>query len=440
MADIHISIPESPNLFITKQGETQYIHVIDNLFSDSAEDALSANQGRILKNVVNEKVDKEAGKGLSTEDYTTAEKSKLAGIEEGANNYAHPSTHPASIISQDSTHRFATDTEKAEWNSKLGTENILAGDNVTVTASGGNVTISAAGGGSGSGVTVVDNLTSTSITSALSANQGRVLKEAVDEKAAAAHTHTKSQITDFTHTHTKTEITDFPASMTPTAHASTATTYGVGTASQYGHVKLANNLTTTATGSALDARQGKALQDSKLDASNILAGDNVTVAANGNNVTISATGGSVYSGRSEYISNHAVGTYTNTIPIPTGMQYAIVFISQRTLNHSNCVRGLIVYIDKDKEDVIVCGSASVASTTSMGVWSYSNTGFITGKPTISGASGTPSLGSNVLGPNNSYITEMALTDSAITMTVSVSSAETGDTYGYGYYVDWMVWK
>ena len=96
------------------------------------------------------KVDKETGKGLSTEDYTTAEKSKLAGIEEGANNYAHPSTHPASIISQDSTHRFATDTEKAEWNSKLGTENILAGDNVTVTASGGNVTISATGGGSGS--------------------------------------------------------------------------------------------------------------------------------------------------------------------------------------------------------------------------------------------------------------------------------------------------
>ncbi len=37
------------------------------------------------------KVDKVAGKGLSTNDYTTAEKTKLAGIAEGANKYVHPS-------------------------------------------------------------------------------------------------------------------------------------------------------------------------------------------------------------------------------------------------------------------------------------------------------------------------------------------------------------
>lgn len=37
------------------------------------------------------KVDKVAGKGLSTNDYTTAEKTKLAGIDEGANKYVHPS-------------------------------------------------------------------------------------------------------------------------------------------------------------------------------------------------------------------------------------------------------------------------------------------------------------------------------------------------------------
>lgn len=36
------------------------------------------------------KVDKVTGKGLSTEDYTTAEKTKLAGIAEGANNYTLP--------------------------------------------------------------------------------------------------------------------------------------------------------------------------------------------------------------------------------------------------------------------------------------------------------------------------------------------------------------
>ena len=40
---------------------------------------------------VNGKVDKETGKGLSTNDYTTTEKNKLEGIETGANKYTHPS-------------------------------------------------------------------------------------------------------------------------------------------------------------------------------------------------------------------------------------------------------------------------------------------------------------------------------------------------------------
>ena len=38
-----------------------------------------------------DKVDKEANKGLSSEDYTNDEKTKLADIEENANNYTHPS-------------------------------------------------------------------------------------------------------------------------------------------------------------------------------------------------------------------------------------------------------------------------------------------------------------------------------------------------------------
>lgn len=39
-------------------------------------------------------VQKETGKGLSTNDYTTAEKTKLSGIADGANKYVHP-THTA---------------------------------------------------------------------------------------------------------------------------------------------------------------------------------------------------------------------------------------------------------------------------------------------------------------------------------------------------------
>ena len=45
-----------------------------------------------LKTVFAGKVDKVEGKGLSTNDYTGAEKSKLAGIATNANNYTHPAS------------------------------------------------------------------------------------------------------------------------------------------------------------------------------------------------------------------------------------------------------------------------------------------------------------------------------------------------------------
>lgn len=41
---------------------------------------------------ISNKVDKETGKGLSTNDYTTAEKNKLSGIADNANNYVHPTS------------------------------------------------------------------------------------------------------------------------------------------------------------------------------------------------------------------------------------------------------------------------------------------------------------------------------------------------------------
>ena len=47
------------------------------------------------------KVSVESGKGLSTNDYTTAEKNKLSGIAAGANAYTHPSSHPATMITED---------------------------------------------------------------------------------------------------------------------------------------------------------------------------------------------------------------------------------------------------------------------------------------------------------------------------------------------------
>lgn len=72
-----------------------------------------------IEQLENNKVDKVDGKCLSTNDYTTADKNKLSGIADKANNYVHPVSHPADMIEQDTTHRFVSDNEKTSWNATL---------------------------------------------------------------------------------------------------------------------------------------------------------------------------------------------------------------------------------------------------------------------------------------------------------------------------------
>lgn len=52
---------------------------------------------------------------------SSTDKTKLDGIAVNANNYTHPTSHPASIIVQDANNRFVTDTEKTTWNAKAST-------------------------------------------------------------------------------------------------------------------------------------------------------------------------------------------------------------------------------------------------------------------------------------------------------------------------------
>ena len=70
------------------------------------------------------KVDKVSGKGLSTNDFTNADASELTDAyvhsqsphaPPDANHYVHPATHPATMISEDTDHRFVTDVEKVAW-------------------------------------------------------------------------------------------------------------------------------------------------------------------------------------------------------------------------------------------------------------------------------------------------------------------------------------
>ena len=66
---------------------------------DSAMSSTSENpvQNKVVYSALADKVDAVSGKGLSTNDYTDAEKTKLAGIETGANNYSLPAATTSAL-------------------------------------------------------------------------------------------------------------------------------------------------------------------------------------------------------------------------------------------------------------------------------------------------------------------------------------------------------
>ena len=57
-------------------------------------------------------IEEEANKHFFKDD----ERTKLAGIENNANNYVHPTNHPASMIQEDNDKMFVSKTEKDMWN------------------------------------------------------------------------------------------------------------------------------------------------------------------------------------------------------------------------------------------------------------------------------------------------------------------------------------
>ncbi|MEQ6355908.1 hypothetical protein ABNX05_14860 [Lysinibacillus sp. M3] len=93
---------------------------LDTLYELAAALNNDPNFAATITNELAKKVDKVSGKQLSTEDYTSVEKTKLAGIATGANNYTHPANHPPSIITQDANNRFVTDAQIAAWTAKQG--------------------------------------------------------------------------------------------------------------------------------------------------------------------------------------------------------------------------------------------------------------------------------------------------------------------------------
>ena len=124
--------------------------VYDGLDSDSTTFALSARQGKVLNTAItthssdavkhitseerskwNAKADKTVATTSVNGLMSAADKAKLDGIAANANNYVHPDSHPATMITEDATHRFVTDEEKAAWNSKPADKEAIGLGNVT---------------------------------------------------------------------------------------------------------------------------------------------------------------------------------------------------------------------------------------------------------------------------------------------------------------------
>jgi hypothetical protein len=149
-----------------------------------------------IKTQLGNKVDKVEGKGLSTNDYTTDEKTKLAGIADGANKTVVDST-----LSDNSSNPVQNSTVKAALDAKAAKDHTHA-----------DATTSTSGFMSGADKKKLDAIdegaTKITIDSALSDTstnpvQNKIVKSAIDAKATKATTLAGYGITD---AYTKTAV------------------------------------------------------------------------------------------------------------------------------------------------------------------------------------------------------------------------------------------
>ena len=136
------------------------------------------------------KVDKVSGKGLSTNDFTSAYKAKLDNLDTNLSGKVDKVTGKG-LSSNDFTDGYKTKLDNLDTNlsAKANVSAVLTKTNTTAftptadyqPATKKYVDDLATGG---TGVSVVDNLTSTSTTSALSANQGKILNDTKVDKAS----------------------------------------------------------------------------------------------------------------------------------------------------------------------------------------------------------------------------------------------------------------
>ena len=127
---------------------------------------------KLVKNSLDGKVDKVTGKGLSTEDYTSTEKSKLSGIEAQANKYVHPSTKQCS---------YAPDL--TNYIQKSSTSGLIKNDGSIDTTSyaTSQTIVNYASANLVAKTDVANNLTTTTEGKVLDARQGKALADLIGQ-------------------------------------------------------------------------------------------------------------------------------------------------------------------------------------------------------------------------------------------------------------------
>lgn len=237
---------------------TGSVTIYDGLDSVAVDAALSANQGRILREMI-----LEAGTGGSTllsklEDvtltnladgqilkYDAASKKWVNGdgtkvtwtniegkpaaltdaniVKWNENNHTHTNKTTLDKITEANLISWNNKLDKAVWDKAFYFDS--AGDLRAKVNVIGEKEISAYGAGTTSGagtVTIVDALTSTATDCALSANMGRILKDMIDSKGAVSSwediTDKPSWITSTKPSYSWNEITGKPSTFTPSEH------------------------------------------------------------------------------------------------------------------------------------------------------------------------------------------------------------------------------
>ena len=285
--------------------------------------------------------------------------------------------------------------------------------------------------GSDASVTIVDNLTSTSSTSALSAKQGKVLNDNKIETSAIATSFGSTpsdskvaseklikdsldakQATLISGTNIKTVnnnsllgsgnitieggsnvdvVTSWEATLSdtkvpsekltknsldgkaPTAHASSSSTYGLGTTSNYGHVKTINGLTQSShsDGTALSAYQGKVLKDAidaKPDSSDIptKTSDLTNDGADGTNVFVANNDSRLSDARTP--TSHTHGNISSDGKVGTNANYFVYTTTSGAITSKQKIGNITTSgaIGSTANLPVITGSSGVLTTGSFG--------------------------------------------------------------------------